>query len=378
MITLGATLLLVPLYALHLGFRLNELGVLVASQAVFGLFLRLFAGAISDRFGERYVLWTSYATVIVGSLIFGLSSSFWVLIAAQTFLGISRAMYWTATQSYGSRINPARSGTLLGRISSSGTAGQMVGGLSAGVLAQAMGYGWAWGAVVCLAAVGLLGSLALPMLPRKRTTRGFAQAWAPIPGIAKNPSMGLAGFSAFVASTSMTMAVILLIPYLKELGNGEALVSAIRTVGSFGSVLMGIMFGRVVARFGQRNLYVAVLSLEGLMLLTVPLVGSGLSGLVALMFIYGLLHGILGPMYPLTAATFSTQEQRGMAVAYVGLYWAVAQVAIPAALGAIASVVGLKDTFWFAGGWFLITASLMLVLFPLLAKSHGKVSEATA
>ena len=55
-IGLGAPLILVPLYALHLGFDLDELGMIVASQAVLGLFLRLIAGALSDRFGERWVI----------------------------------------------------------------------------------------------------------------------------------------------------------------------------------------------------------------------------------------------------------------------------------------------------------------------------------
>lgn len=378
MITLGATLILVPLYALHLGFQLNELGVIVGSQAVFGLFLRLFAGAICDRFGERYVLWGSFGTSIVGAVIFGLSTTFWPLILAQTFLGISRALYWTSTQSYGSRINHAKAGTLLGRISSSGTAGQMVGGLTAGAMAEGLGYGWAWAAVVAITTAGLLGALGLPLLPRKQTTRGFKQAWAPIPGIARNPSMNLAGFTSFAASTSMTMAVILLVPYLKAIGNGETVVGAVRTVGSVGSVLIGVNFGRIVARTGQRNLYAIVLTLEGLTLLAVPLVGEGLLLLTLIMFSYGTLHGVLGPMYPLTAATFSTQEQRGMAMAYVGLYWAVAQIVAPLAFGVIADLTSLRQSFWFAGAMFLVMAALMLVLFPLLTRSRRQATEAPA
>jgi len=115
-IGLGATLILVPLYALHLGFDLAELGVIIASQAVFGLLLRLFAGAISDRFGERWVLLGSFGAMIAGAAIIGVSDTFGTLVLGQTFLGISRATYWTATQSYCSRINPAKSGTLLGRM----------------------------------------------------------------------------------------------------------------------------------------------------------------------------------------------------------------------------------------------------------------------
>ena len=378
MITLGFTMLLVPLYALHLGFDLAELGIIVSSQALFGLFLRLFAGAFCDQFGERWVLWGSFSTMVVGAAIFAYSGTFWALILAQTFLGISRATYWTSTQSYSSRINPAKSGTLLGRMSSSGTAGQMVGAFLGGVIAETMGYGWAWAAVVGLGVVGLAGSLVLPVLPRKDVCRGFKQALAPIPTLARTPSMGMAGFTAFVASTSMTIAVILLIPYLGDLGNGEATIGAVRTVGSAGSVVIGIFFGRIVGRFGQQNLYTFVLILLGLTMLAVPLVGGGLLAQSVVMFSYGTLHGVLGPLYPLTASTYSAQEQRGMAIAYVGLYWATAQIVVPAAFGLIAVNVGLKDSFWFAGVMFLGFASAMPILFPLLTKRRSGVGEPVA
>jgi MFS family permease len=378
MVTLGATLLLVPLYGLHLGFDIAQLGVIVASQAVFGGALRLFAGATCDRFGERWVLWGSFTAMILGSAAFGVSTSFWALIFAQTFLGISRALYWTATQSYGSRINAAKSGTLLGRMSSSGTAGTMAGTVAAGVIAGSLGYGWAWSTVVILGSLGLLGSLLLPTLPRKESQRGFVAALAPIPQLARNPSMAMAGYASFAASTSMMMGVILLVPYLKELGNSEAVVGTVRTVGSVGSVFIGIGFGRIVARVGQKNLYVLSLTILGVTLGVVPLVGEGLFAMTLVMFAYGTLHGVLGPLYPTTAATFSSPEQRGMAMAYVGLYWAAAQVIIPLAFGAIALAIGLRESFWFAGGLFLIGGLLIPVTWPLLTRVREPVEQATA
>jgi MFS family permease len=220
-----------------------------------------------------------------------------------------------------------------------------------------------------------LVSLVLPVLPRKDVRRGFKQALAPIPTLARTPSMGMAGFTAFVASTSMTIAVILLIPYLRDLDNGEATIGAVRTIGSAGSVVIGIFFGRIVGRFGQQNLYMFVLTLLGLTMLAVPLVGEGLLVLSIVMFFYGTLHGVLGPLYPLTASTYSAQEQRGMAIAYVGLYWATAQIMVPAAFGVIALNLGLKDSFWFAGVMFLAFAAAMPILFPLLTKRRTTIKE---
>jgi MFS family permease len=367
-IGLGATLILVPLYALHLGFDLAELGVIIGSQAVFGLFLRLFAGAISDRFGERWVLLGSFGAMIAGAAIIGVSNTFWTLILGQTFLGISRATYWTATQSYCSRINPAKSGTLLGRMSSSRTSGDMVGAALAGLIAETLGYGSAWAILAGLGGVGLVGSSVLPILPRKDALRGFKQALAPIPSMTRSPGMAMAGFTAFVVSTAMTMAVILLVPYLRELGNGETTVGLVRTAGLVGSVGIGVIFGRIVSRTGQKNLYVFALSAMGVIMLAVPLVGTALVPMGLLMFGYGTFYGLLGPLYPLTASTYSSQEQRGVAMAYVGLYWGVAQVVVPASFGLIAASFGFKDSFWFAGLMFIGLAAAMLILFRMLAK----------
>jgi MFS family permease len=370
-IGLGATLILVPLYALHLGFDLAELGAIIASQAVFGLFLRLFAGAISDRFGERWVLLSSFGTMVAGAAIIGVSTNFWPLVLGQTFLGISRATYWTATQSYCSRINPAKSGTLLGRMSSSRTSGDMVGAALVGVIAQNLGYGPAWIMIVGLGVAGVVGSLALPILPRKDALRGFKQALAPIPSMVRSPSMAMAGYTAFVVSTAMTIVVILLVPYLRELDNGETTIGFVRTAGLVGSVGLGVIFGKIVARTGQQNLYVLALSALGVIMLSMPLVGTGLAPISVLIFGYGTFYGLLGPLYPLTAATYSSQEQRGVAMAYIGLYWGAGQMIIPATFGIIAANVGLRDSFWFAGPMFLAFALAMPILFPRLTKRHA-------
>ena len=139
-ITLGLIQVLVPLYALHLGYDLTVLGAIVASQAIFGLVLRLFAGAIADQFGERWVLWASFVTMIAGMVFFVASGFFWMLILGQSFVGYSRATYWTATQSYVSRINPERSGEIYGRLNAFGSAGGLIGAFMSGVLVITLGY----------------------------------------------------------------------------------------------------------------------------------------------------------------------------------------------------------------------------------------------
>ena len=111
-------------------------------------------------------------------------------------------------------------------------------------------------------------------------------------------------------------------------------------------------------------------------MLAVPLVGTALAAIAVLMLAYGTFYGLLGPLYPLTASTYSAQEQRGVAMAYVGLYWGVAQVAVPASFGVIAANFGLESSFWFAGLMFIGFAVAMPLLFPFLTKN--RVSTTTS
>jgi MFS family permease len=375
MITLGMVQILVPLYALHLGYDLAELGIIVASQAIFGLMLRLFAGAIADQFGERWVLSFSFGAMVAGAAVFSMTGAFWGLILAQTFVGFSRATYWTAVQSYASRINPERAGALLGKMSSSGNVGQLIGTFAVGLLAGGVGYSFSWWTVVVLGALGLAGSLGLPVLPRKQARRGFIQALAPIPGLARSKGMGMGGMAAFGASMSVAIPAILVIPYLREIDYSETLVGSARTATAVAAVIVGVSFGRFIDRFGAKNLFVAAYSIQGLTLFAIPLVGDPLWAMAPIMFAYGVWQGTMGILYPMTAAAHSSPEQRGMAMGYVGLYWGVAQLVVPGAFGFIAAAVGLSASFWIAGAIFLAAGLALPVVYPYLTKPHPASAE---
>ena len=372
-ITLGLIQVLVPLYALHLGYDLTLLGVIVASQAVFGLVLRLFAGAIADQFGERWVLWASFVTMVTGMVFFVLSGTFWVLILAQSFVGYSRATYWTATQSYVSRINPERSGEIYGRLNAFGSAGGLIGASMSGVLVITLGYGVAFSVTGVIALAGFIGCLAMPPLAARPARRGFRAPLGHIPGIARHRGMGLAAFAAFVASMSMIMTSILFIPYLRELDYTEDIIGGMQAIGVGGSVVIGMVFGHVLARLGRQWTYTIALLMVGFVVLGISAGAGAYITLVPLMLLYGLFRTSLGILYPIAASDHSSPNQRGMAMAYVGLYWGTAQLLAPLGFGALAGALGLEASLWAAGLLFLLAG----VLFPMLYRWFVPGAEQT-
>ncbi len=372
-LTLGLIQVLVPLYALHLGYDLEMLGVIVASQAVFGLMLRLFAGAIADQFGERWVLWASFVTMVAGMTLFVLSGVFWMLILAQSFVGYSRATYWTATQSYVSRINPERSGEIYGRLNAFGSAGGLIGAFLSGILVISLGYGTAFSITGAIALAGFLGCLALPPLAVRPARRGFRAPLGHIPGIARHRGMGLAAFASFVASMSMILTSILFIPYLRELEYTEDVIGGMQAVGVGGSVAIGMVFGHVLARLGRQWTYTIALLMVGLVTLGISAGSGAYATLVPLMLLYGVFRSSLGILYPIAGADHSSPNQRGMAMAYVGLYWGTAQLVAPLGFGALAGAFGLQASLWTAGALFLAAG----ILFPMLYKWFVPGAEQT-
>ena len=372
-ITLGLIQVLVPLYALHLGYDLTLLGVIVASQAVFGLVLRLFAGAIADQFGERWVLWASFVTMVTGMVFFVLSGTFWVLILAQSFVGYSRATYWTATQSYVSRINPERSGEIYGRLNAFGSAGGLIGASMSGVLVITLGYGVAFSVTGVIALAGFIGCLAMPPLAARPARRGFRAPLGHIPGIARHRGMGLAAFAAFVASMSMIMTSILFIPYLRELDYTEDIIGGMQAIGVGGSVVIGMVFGHVLARLGRQWTYTIALLMVGFVVLGISAGAGAYITLVPLMLLYGTFRSTLGILYPIAGADHSSPNQRGMAMAYVGLYWGTAQLVAPLGFGALAGLFGIQASLWTAGILFLVAGAL----FPLLYRWFVPGAEQT-
>ncbi len=361
-ITLGLVQVLVPLYALHLNYDLALLGVIVASQAVFGLLLRLFAGAIADQFGERWVLWASFTTMVAGAAVFVVSDALWTLIAAQSFVGYSRATYWTATQSYVSRIDPERSGAIYGRVNAFGNAGGLIGALLSGVLASALGYSAAFAVMGGVALAGLAGSLALPPLAARSVRRGFRAPLAQIPSIARHRGMGLAGFAAFAASVAMITPSVLFVPYLTELDYSEAVNGGMQAVGVGGSVALGMAFGPILARLGRRRTHTLALALNGLAMIGVAQGAGAYLTLVPLMLAYGVFRASLSILYPIAGADHSAPERRGMAMAYVGLYWGTAQLLAPIGFGALAAAASLQVTLWASGAVFIAAG----LVFPAL------------
>ncbi|PZC49029.1 MAG: putative arabinose efflux permease, MFS family [Chloroflexi bacterium] len=356
-ITFSMMTLLVPLYALHLGFDFKTMGAIVSAQAIFQLGLRLFGGVLSDRFGERPILWVSFLSPLVGAIVFAYSASIWTLVGAQVFIGISRAVYWNASQSYASRMSEGNAGGILGRFLGYGSAGLIIGSLLAGAVAASVSFKAAFLVTGVLCAAGLLVSLAMPGLPRKGALRTLKQIIEPLPGLLTSRMLLLGMLLAFMSSMSSALLGSTFPALLKEeFGYDETAIGIYRALYSSALLIMGFAFAGMLKRYGQKAIFaLCIFGMAAFTMLT-PLSGSFVVPLGIVTFILGAAFGISRIFYPVIAAENSVPAQRGMAMSVVGLGWALGMLVVPVVFGTIADLIGLSESTYVAGVVFLVVA----------------------
>ena len=131
--SLGVGGLALPLAALASGYDAAVVGLLAATSAVSQLAFRLGLPQLLGRYPDRLLITVSCLTMALSyGLLLG-SRELPVFVAAQLLQGMSRAVFWTASQTHAVRANGSAV-RLLAEVGAVGNVGQMVAPLVTGVL----------------------------------------------------------------------------------------------------------------------------------------------------------------------------------------------------------------------------------------------------
>ena len=339
---IGTLSILVPLYAIDLGFRLSDQGIIVAAPAVFMVALRLPGGAIADRFGERIVMWFGFGSLIICAGVAAISATIWPLIVAQLFNGASRSVYWSAGQSYASRSTDGAAGKVLGRLLSFESTGGIIGAIAAGFVAQTAGFTMAFILAGLANATGFLVIAILPALPRRDQVRSITASFAPIRTMLFRRSLTFAYLVSFMGAVNAGLMSGLFIAFFRDLGYTEGETGVIRSLNNIGVASLAFFFGWLLAKLGHKNMGMVGMILTGIVSLAIAFTGSIQVAAVLLMTLAGVTFGCLRALYPTLAAEHSTPSQRGLTLSVVSLYWAVAMLISPLVFGFIADATTIR------------------------------------
>lgn len=370
-LSMTAMTLLIPLYAISQGFRLSEQGIIIAAPAAFMIVARLPGGAISDRFGERIVIWFSFSTLLIAALVAMLPEllagsgtqlkahqTIWLLIVSQLFSGASRSVYWSAAQSYISRSAEGQAGKVMGRQLAFESGAGILGAVAIGFIAEIAGFPFAFGLTAAICAIGITITTSLPSLPRKDQVRSFMASFAPAKTMLFSRSLAFAHLVAFIAAAYAGLMGGLFIAFFRDVGYSEGATGAVRSLNAIGVVTVAYFFGILLARIGPR--WVGLLGMLATGVVSIGVAASGdLPGIpVALMALSGVTFGTLRTLYPALAAEKSAPNQRAMALSVVSLYWAFAMLLSPLFFGYVADGTSIRTAMYIFGG-FSITVGLL-------------------
>ncbi len=356
--------LLVPLYALHLGYPGLVIGILAALPSIANVTLRLTFGRLSDYHGETGILRIGglfYLAAAIGLLLstsFGLAA----LVGAQLLQGVGRAVFWTVGQTYVSKL-PLMRGQHLSLFNGASNLGMLLGMSGAGVFAAALGYRGAFLVVIGLAFLYLTLTSSLTSL----TT-------PPDPGAGSRPAaaafldfnlgpLWLAAACSFVTGGTMALAASFFPVYLSQLRYGEQ---------DIGLLVMILAAGMLGASFVSRAVVGASAHLERLAALGIAGTGLGFAivptlrswpPLAAMFLAAGFCAGGCNLISQLLVQRHSAWNARGTAMASVGLFGNVALLVLPTTIGASLKWVSLEQALVAAGLFMIILGSAVAIGF---------------
>ncbi|MEW5920250.1 MAG: MFS transporter [Bacillota bacterium] len=345
--------LLVPFYLHSQGFSAWGIGVVVASPGLFRFLFHPFAGAISDRIGERNTLLGSFTAITLAALCFSRFSSFTAILIIQLlFMSVSRTFYWPAIHSYSSRVDPLRTPHILGRAASVFGAGSMLGLGASGYLATLLGFERAFLFSALMGVLAVLAAFAMPVIPRKQEVIGAVKMVKKLVRLARIKQFFAGSLCGFVAALPFVLISSFYPVFLENEGLTKGLIGILSAVYNIGFISLGLIVGHLLERLGFRNLsMISMLLMGGAMIFV--LVFPSFIVLLPVMLLLGVSTSGPNLIYQTVGSLYSKPEDRGAAIALSGYGFPTAFLVVPLITGFLVNYLGLQ-------GVLLLIASLVL------------------
>lgn len=362
----GMLFVLTPLYGVTLGFSLLEIGTLVSLPYMGTIVIRFVGGAISDRFGEHWMLQACYVLNCLAAFALALATGFFSLLLSTALANLSRSTFWVPAQSLASQVSPRNPGRTLGRLSAANYTGQLLGLSLAGVFAGLLGYRVSFLLLNVLMLLCLLVGFLVPLVRTKPRGR---ELWQITLGMAKRLArkqtwLVISSSAAAAVPFSLTQSVYPV--YMTELEFPEQWIGVAVAARSVGPVFTGLLLGSLITMRRQRLLY--GLGMAGLGLFTlgsvfaqqVTLVGLCIAGL-------GMAGAVMDLLNQVQAVDLSRAADRSAVMASTGLGWNLSPMVLPIIVGWLAETYGYELAFVTGGVFFFLVAAGTGIWYRLLS-----------
>jgi len=365
-ICMGMLQVLVPLYALSLGFSIIKISSLVSLPVLAELVVRFGGSAISDRFGERRVLQICFLLMALSGAVLLLADHYLHLLLAQALAFCSRSTFWTSIQSLGSQLPGANLGKKLGKLYAWNHGGGLIGLSLGGVILALLGFHNAFIAMTSIAILCVVLSLGFPHVEPKPSGRALWEITQGIGRFLGYRHIWLAISVSFAAALPSALSQSIYPVYLAFLEYREQWIGILVSLRTLGPLMIGLMLGSFITISRQRGIYALGMAGLGLFLVAAGLAEKPLS-LGFVIVALGAAGGIMDLLYQVQAAEFSRAGDRSVAMASTGLGWILCPLITPMIVGWLAQVQGFKVAFSVAGLFIILIAAGTRLWHRLLA-----------
>ena len=355
-ICMGMLQVLVPLYALSLGFSIIKISSLVSLPVLMELIARLGGSAISDRFGERRVLQICFLLMALSGATLLLADHYIHLLLAQALAFCSRSIFWSSIQSLGSQLPGSNLGRKLGKLYAWNRGGELIGLSLGGMILALLGFQKSFISLTSVAFVCVVLSLAFPHVEPKPSGRTLWKITRGMGRFLGYRHIWLAISVSFAAALPSALTQSIYPIYLAFLDYQERWIGLLVSLRTLGPLMIGLMLGSFITISRQRGIYALGMAGLGLFLAATALAENSLS-LGFVIVALGAAGGVMDLLYQVQAAEFSSVGDRSVAMASTGLGWILCPFITPMIVGWLAQVQGFQLAFLVAGLFFLLVAA---------------------
>ncbi len=370
----GISHVIVPLYAISLGFSVLEISSIVAVPALATIFVRFVGGALSDRFGERGVLQGCYSMMALSALMLIGAESYTTLMIVLIVANLSRSTFWISAQSMASQLPGTNMGKNLGKLSAINYSGVFFGQVLGGIMAAFLGYGISFLILFGLALGCTLMSLALSQSEAKPKGRTVWQITLGVGHFLRYSRTWLIISASGAAALPMAMCSSIYPVYLAHLNFGEQWIGVALSVRSLGPIAIGLLLGVWITPVRQRLIYGL-----GMVVLGFCLIASGyleryfLLGL--LIILLGAGGGIMDLLAQVQASALSQASDRSMAIASTGMGWNLSAFFVPLVTGWLVEMLGFEIAFLVSGLFLMLIGAGTNFWFRICALDEGAFTK---
>ena len=338
---------LITLYALDLGANVAEIGLLFSMYSLFPVFLSLYAGKMSDRYGFQMPMLIGSIGLMGGLLLPYLYPSLPSLYASALRIGMCYIFYIVSVQhligSFGTGADRTRN---FSRYSLGIGLTALLGPTIAGFAIDNAGHNQTYLLFALFPALPILLLAIYPrVLPRLHGRKGKRDQQQKVMDLVRIVPLRRALLTAGILETGSELANFLLPIYGHSIGLSASQIGI--TLGVYATALLAVraLMSTLTRYSSEERVLSFSLFFSAVTCVAFPFV-SGFVSLLAMAFVLGLTLGCGGPLSLVLAYNRSPDGRSGEAVGLRQTVNKATEVVVPILFGGVSTALGMVPVFW--------------------------------